>query len=169
MSQNEIAIMVQGLKKSYKNIPVLKGLDLQVKTGSIFELLVSNSAGKTTIVKILTKLMKHDSGNVTVNGFDVASKPSNVRQLISLTGQFAAVDEVLTGQKNIIMIAKLWHLSNPRQVANDLLKRSVWPMPPTAVGIIFICETPVTRYTFRLCSVYTLISCDQGGFSKQRT
>ena len=122
MLQNEIAISVQGLKKSYKNIPVLTGVDFEVKTGSIFALLGSNGAGKTTIVKILTTLLKQDSGNVTVNGFDVASKPDNVRQSISLTGQFAAVDEILTGRENLIMIARLRHLKNPRQVADDLLK-----------------------------------------------
>lgn len=123
MSPNEIAISVQGLKKSYKNIPVLLGVDFQVKTGSIFALLGSNGAGKTTIVKILTTLLKPDSGNAAVNGFDVLSKPDNVRQSISLTGQFAAVDEILTGRENLIMIARLRHLKNPRQVADDLLKR----------------------------------------------
>ena len=123
MSQNEIAISVQGLKKSYKNISVLEGVDFEVKTGHVFALLGSNGAGKTTIVKILSTLLKQDSGNVTVNGFDVASKPGHVRQSISLTGQFAAVDEILTGRENIIMIARLRHLSNPPQVADDLLKR----------------------------------------------
>ena len=123
MSQNEIAISGQGLKKSYKNIPVLEGVDFEVETGSIFALLGSNGAGKTTIVKILTTLLKQDSGNATVNGFDVVSKPGNVRQSISLTGQFAAVDESLTGRENLIMIARLRHLSNPQQVADDLLKR----------------------------------------------
>ena len=123
MSQNEIAISVQGLKKSYKNIPVLEGVDFEVKTGSIYALLGPNGSGKTTIVKILATLLKQDSGNVTVNGFDVVSKPDNVRQSISLTGQFAAVDEILTGRENLIMIARLRHLSNPHQVADDLLKR----------------------------------------------
>ena len=123
MSQNEIAISVQGLKKSYKNVPVLTGVDFEVKTGSIFALLGSNGAGKTTIVKILTTLLKQDSGTAIVNGFDVTSKPGNVRQSISLTGQFAAVDEILTGRENIIMIARLRHLKNPHQIANDLLKR----------------------------------------------
>jgi ABC-2 type transport system ATP-binding protein len=123
MPQNEIAISVQGLQKSYKKLHVLKGVDFEVKTGSIFALLGSNGAGKTTIVKILATLLKQDSGNVTVNGFDVASKPSNVRQSISLTGQFAAVDEILTGRENLIMIAKLRHLKNSRQIADDLLKR----------------------------------------------
>ncbi len=123
MSQNEIAISVQGLKKSYKSMPVLTGVDFQVKTGSIFSLLGSNGAGKTTIVRILTTLLKLDGGNASVNGFDITSKPDHVRQSISLTGQFAAVDEILTGRENLIMIAKLRHLANPRQAADDLLKR----------------------------------------------
>ena len=123
MSRNESAISVQGLKKSYKNIPVLAGVDFQVKTGSIFALLGPNGAGKTTIVKILTTLLKQDSGTAAVNGFDVVSKPVHVRQSISLTGQFAAVDEMLTGRENLIMIARLRHLSNPRHIAGDLLKR----------------------------------------------
>lgn len=123
MSQNEIAISVQELKKSYKSMPVLTGVDFQVRTGSIFALLGSNGAGKTTIVRILTTLLKPNGGTATVNGFDVISKPDCVRQSISLTGQFAAVDEILTGRENLIMIAKLRHLKNPRQVAGDLLKR----------------------------------------------
>lgn len=123
LSQNESAISVQGLKKSYKSMPVLTGVDFQVKTGSIFALLGSNGAGKTTIVRILTTLLKQDGGTAAINGFDVASKPDHVRQSISLTGQFAAVDEILTGRENLIMIAKLRHLKNPHQVADDLLKR----------------------------------------------
>ena len=123
MSQNEIAISVQGLKKSYKNISVLTGVDFTVKKGSIFALLGSNGAGKTTIIKILATLLKQDGGAATVNGFDVAAQPYNVRQSISLTGQFAAVDEVLTGRENLIMIAKLRHLKDQRQITDDLLKR----------------------------------------------
>jgi len=121
MSQNEIAISAQGLKKSYKNIPVLEGVDFEVKTGTIFALLGSNGAGKTTIVKILSTLLKQDSGNAMVNGFDVSAKPNSVRQSISMTGQFAAVDEILTGRENLIMIAKLRHLKNTQQVADNLL------------------------------------------------
>lgn len=117
------SIQVKGLKKSYKEHQVLKGVDFEVEKGSIFALLGSNGAGKTTVVKILTTLLQQDSGTATVNGFDVASKPENVRQAISLTGQFAAVDEILTGRENLIMIAKLRYLKNPRQVADDLLKR----------------------------------------------
>ena len=120
--QNQ-AIQVKGLQKSYKQLHVLKGVDFEVEKGSIFALLGSNGAGKTTIVKILTTLLKQDSGTAAVNGFDVVSKPDNVRQSISLTGQFAAVDEILTGRENLIMIARLRHLKNPRQVADDLLNR----------------------------------------------
>lgn len=120
--QNQ-AIQVQGLQKSYKQLHVLKGVDFEVEKGSVFALLGSNGAGKTTIVKILTTLLKSEGGTATVNGFDVVSKPNSVRQSISLTGQFAAVDEILTGRENLIMIAKLRHLKNPRQVADDLLNR----------------------------------------------
>lgn len=119
----EKAIEVKGLKKSYKHLPVLKGVDFEVERGTIFALLGSNGAGKTTIVKILTTLLKPDGGTAVVNGFDVAAKPDDVRQSISLTGQFAAVDEILTGRENLIMIARLRHLENPRQIADDLLKR----------------------------------------------
>jgi ABC-2 type transport system ATP-binding protein len=119
----EKAIEVKGLQKSYKKLHVLKGIDFEVKKGSIFALLGSNGAGKTTIVKILTTLLKQDSGTATVNGFDAAAKPDYVRQSISLTGQFAAVDEILTGRENLIMIVKLRHLNNPHQIAEDLLKR----------------------------------------------
>jgi ABC-2 type transport system ATP-binding protein len=117
------SIQVSGLQKSYKNLHVLKGVDFEVERGSIFALLGSNGAGKTTIVKILTTLMKPDAGTAFVNGFDVVSKAGNVRQSISLTGQFAAVDEVLTGRENLIMIARLRHLHHPRQVTDDLLRR----------------------------------------------
>lgn len=117
------AIHVTGLQKSYRDLHVLKGVDFEVARGSIFALLGSNGAGKTTIVRILTTLLKQDNGIVRVNGFDVASEPGRVRQSISLTGQFAAVDEILTGRENLVMIARLRHLSHPRQVAGDLLQR----------------------------------------------
>lgn len=123
MSQNEITISVQGLKKSYKQLDVLTGVNFAVQQGSIFALLGANGAGKTTVVKILTTLLKQDSGTAIVNGFDVALKPDRVRQSISLTGQFAAVDEILTGRENLVMIARLRHLKNPRQFADGLLNR----------------------------------------------
>ncbi len=117
------AIQVKGLKKSYKQLNVLKGVDFEVERGSIFALLGSNGAGKTTIVRILATLLKQDGGTAVVNGFDVASSPDDVRRSISLTGQFAAVDEILTGRENLVMIARLRRLKNPRRVADDLLKR----------------------------------------------
>ncbi|MEK6991743.1 ATP-binding cassette domain-containing protein [Paenibacillus sp. FSL K6-1566] len=117
------AIEVKGLRKSYKDAEVLKGVDFDVRRGEIFALLGSNGAGKTTIVRILTTLLKQGGGTAVVNGFDVASNPENVRHAISLTGQFAAVDEILTGRENLILIAKLRHLKHPRQVADDMLKR----------------------------------------------
>jgi ABC-2 type transport system ATP-binding protein len=119
----EESIEVKGLRKSFKDIEVLKGVSFEVKRGEIFALLGSNGAGKTTIVKILTTLLKQDSGTATVNEIDVAAKPNYVRQSISLTGQFAAVDEILTGRENLIMIAKLRHLINPQQIADELLNR----------------------------------------------
>lgn len=123
MIRMDNAIEVIGLRKSFKDTEVLKGTDFEVKRGEVFALLGSNGAGKTTIVNILATLLKPDAGMATVNGFDVAAEPEHVRQSISLTGQFAAVDEILTGRENLIMIARLRHLDNPRQVAEDLLNR----------------------------------------------
>ena len=119
----QTAIQVMGLKKSYQQLHVLKGVDIGVERGSIFALLGPNGSGKTTIVKILTTLLKGDGGTATVNGYDVGACPDQVRKCISLTGQFAAVDEILTGRENIVMIARLRHLAQPLQIADDLLKR----------------------------------------------
>jgi ABC-type sugar transport system ATPase subunit len=118
-----ISIQVADLQKSYKDLNVLKGVNFTVERGSIFALLGSNGAGKTTLIKILTTLLKQDGGTAIVNGFDVASKPAHVRQSLSLTGQSAAVDEMLTGRENLIMIARLQHVKQPRQVTDDLLTR----------------------------------------------
>src|SRR5512135_1589391 len=123
MTVQNISIQVKDLQKSYKKLNVLNGVHFTVDHGSIFALLGSNGAGKTTIVKILTTLLKQDGGRATVNGFDVSVEPDHVRQSISLTGQFAAVDEILTGRENLIMIARLRHLKNPRPVAEELLNR----------------------------------------------
>jgi len=87
------AIRVRGIEKSFDELHVLRGVDLDVTAGSIFALLGSNGAGKTTLVKILSTLLKSDAGTATVDGFDVAAEPGDVRESISLTGQFAAVDE----------------------------------------------------------------------------
>ncbi|MFD9669521.1 ABC transporter ATP-binding protein [Rhodococcus sp. NPDC059968] len=116
-------IRVRGLEKSYNDLRVLRGVDFDVAPGSIFALLGSNGAGKTTVVKILATLLKPDAGTATINGFDVATQPQNVRETISLTGQFAAVDEILSGRENLVLIAQLRHLKNPGQIADDLLAR----------------------------------------------
>lgn len=119
----ESAIRVQGIEKSFKNVHVLRGVDFEVARGSIFALLGSNGAGKTTLVRILSTLLKADAGTATVHGFDVAAKPGDVRESISLTGQFAAVDEILSGRENLVLIARLRHLKNPAVIADDLLAR----------------------------------------------
>ena len=119
----EAAIRVKGIEKSFKDLHVLRGVDFEVKAGTIFALLGSNGAGKTTLVRILSTLLKADAGTATVHGFDVADTPGDVRESISLTGQFAAVDEVLSGRENLVLIAKLRHLKNPGAIADDLLAR----------------------------------------------
>ncbi|MFJ3959303.1 ABC transporter ATP-binding protein [Arthrobacter sp. NPDC090010] len=117
------AITVQGVEKSYKDLHVLRGVDFAVEQGSIFALLGSNGAGKTTMVRILSTLLKADAGTATVLGADVADEPLKVRESISLTGQFAAVDEILSGRENLVLVAKLRHLKDPGVVADDLLAR----------------------------------------------
>ena len=117
------AIRVQGLTKSFNELEVLRGVDFEVAPGSIFALLGSNGAGKTTVVRILSTLLKADAGTVEVNGFDVATSAADVRESISLTGQFAAVDEILTGRENLVLVARLWHLPNAGAIADDLLRR----------------------------------------------
>src|SRR5262244_1052878 len=118
-----IAIQVNALRKSFKDTHVLRGVDFEVARGSIFALLGSNGAGKTTVVKILSTLLKADSGTARVNGFDVATQPADVRESISLTGQFAAVDEILSGRENLVLVARLRHLKDPGKIADDLLDR----------------------------------------------
>ena len=117
------AIRVQGLQKSYKELEVLRGVDFDVRRGSIFALLGSNGAGKTTVVRILSTLLRADGGTASVNGFDVATEPANVRESFSLTGQFAAVDEILSGRENLLLVAHLRHLDDPGAIADDLLER----------------------------------------------
>ena len=109
----EAAMQVQGLEKSYRDLHVLRGVDFDVERGSIFALLGSNGAGKTTVVKILSTLLKADAGTASVNGFDVATQAADVRESISLTGQFAAIDEILTGRENLVLVAQLRHLKDP--------------------------------------------------------
>ena len=116
-------IRVQGLEKSYKQLKVLRGVDFDVARGSVFALLGSNGAGKTTVVKILSTLLKADAGTASVNGFDVATQAADVRASISLTGQFAAVDEILSGRENLMLVARLRRLKDPGTIADDLLDR----------------------------------------------
>ncbi len=120
---SSLAIEVKGLQKSFKDVEVLRGVDLEVVRGSVFALLGSNGAGKTTVVRILATLLKADGGVARVNGFDVATEPGKVRESISLTGQFAAVDEILSGRENLVLVARLRRLPDPRRIAEDLLER----------------------------------------------
>jgi ABC-2 type transport system ATP-binding protein len=117
------AIEVAGLTKSYGDHAVLRGVDLSVPRGTIFALLGSNGAGKTTLVRILATLLKADGGTARVQGHDVATQAAEVRGSFSLTGQFAAVDELLSGRENLVLVAKLRHLPDPGRVADDLLAR----------------------------------------------
>ena len=117
------AIEIAGLAKSYGDQKVLRGVDLTIPVGTIVALLGSNGAGKTTVVKILSTLLKADAGAATVNGYDVATQPAQVRESISLTGQFAAVDEILTGRENLVLVASLRRLREPGQIAGELLTR----------------------------------------------
>lgn len=119
----EAAISVTNLKKAYKKIEVLEGVTFTVERGKVFALLGSNGAGKTTTINILTTLIPADSGTATVHGFDVAKHPDKVRRSISLTGQFAAVDDMLTARENLQLIADLRHISDPAKIVADLLKK----------------------------------------------
>jgi ABC-2 type transport system ATP-binding protein len=123
MTQSSAAIAARGIRKSFGEHTVLDDVDLEVDRGTIFALLGPNGAGKTTIVRILSTLLKADAGTATVAGFDVATDPADVRASISLTGQFAAVDEILTGRENLILMARLRRVKDAGQVADDLLAR----------------------------------------------
>lgn len=116
-------IQIKDVKKSYKDVEVLKGVDLEVEQGETFALLGSNGAGKTTMIKIMATLLKADTGSVEINGFDIEKNSGGIRSSISLTGQFAAIDEILTGRENLKMIARLRHLKNPNSIADELINR----------------------------------------------
>ncbi|WP_411557028.1 ABC transporter ATP-binding protein [Plantibacter sp. MPB07] len=117
------AIHLRGLTKSFGTLDVLRGVDLDVERGSIFALLGSNGAGKTTVVNILSTLLRGDGGTAQVSGFDVVSQAARVRETISLTGQFAAVDDTLSGRENLVLVARLRHLPQPKRIADELLAR----------------------------------------------
>lgn len=105
------AIKVSKLTKSFKDLKVLKGINLTVERGTILALLGPNGAGKTTTIKILSTLLLPDSGKALVDGFDILKSPEKVRASIGLTGQFAAVDEYLTGEENLKMMGRLYRFS----------------------------------------------------------
>jgi ABC-2 type transport system ATP-binding protein len=119
------AIAASGLRKAFDDKVVLDGIDLDVPAGTVFSLLGPNGAGKTTTVNVLTTLMKADAGSVRVAGHDVATETKAVRAAIGVTGQFAAVDELLTGQENLQLMADLKHLGSAeaRRLVTDLLER----------------------------------------------
>jgi len=121
---NVDAIVVKNLKKSYGKNSVLKGLDLTVKRGTMVALLGPNGAGKTTTVRIMSTLLNFDGGSVSIEGNDVKSDPEAVKSLIGLTGQSAAVDEILTGRENLIMMGQLYRLTKKSAVAraDELLR-----------------------------------------------
>jgi ABC-2 type transport system ATP-binding protein len=131
-------VAVKGLQKSYGNTEVLKGVDFTVGAGEIFALLGSNGAGKTTTIKILTTLLRPDVGTAEVCGLDVQRQARRVREAISLTGQFAAVDDVLTGRENLTMIARLRHLHDPEAEAKRQLD---------AFGLTEATDRPLAQYS----------------------
>lgn len=119
MATNYYAIATKGIKKSFGKLTVLDGIDLQVERGTVMAILGPNGAGKTTIVRILSTLLKADDGEATIDGYDVSRQADDVRSLIGLTGQYAAVDEYLTGRENLQMMGRLYHLSK-----QDALRRT---------------------------------------------
>ena len=117
------AIEVKGLAKGYKEVPVLHDVSFAVRPGTVFALLGANGSGKTTTINILTTLIKADGGSATVAGFDVAAEPGRVREVISVTGQSAAVDYILTARENLVLMGELRHIADPQQTASSLLDK----------------------------------------------
>jgi ABC-2 type transport system ATP-binding protein len=125
MVKSKYAVVAEGLQKHFGETQALRGIDLNVEEGTILSVLGPNGAGKTTAVRILTTLLRADGGRAEVAGYDVARQPEEVRRSIGLSGQYAALDEVLTGRENLEMIGRLYHLPHKqcRQRAADLLER----------------------------------------------
>jgi ABC-2 type transport system ATP-binding protein len=123
MTDDHPAVQAYGLRKAFGSLEVLKGVDVTVAAGTVFALLGANGAGKTTMVSILTTLLRPDAGRVVVAGFDVVRHPARVRQAITVTGQNVTVDPVLTGLENLALIAKLRHVPHAKTVARDLAER----------------------------------------------
>ncbi len=122
---SDISIKINNLKKSFKNLEVLKGVSFEVKRGTILALLGPNGAGKTTIIKVLSTLLPPDKGEIKINGFDVVEDAGEIRKIIGLTGQYAAIDEYLTGRENLEMMGRLYHLSKAesKKRARELLEQ----------------------------------------------
>lgn len=125
MKPNKPVIKVRNLRKSYGDLEVLKGINLEVRSGTMLALLGPNGAGKTTTVKILSTLLQYNSGSVNVYGYDVKKESDKVRSVIGLTGQSAAVDELLTGRENLVMMGRLYRLTlkSANQRADELLQQ----------------------------------------------
>lgn len=123
MSETTNAIEVRNLRKGYKEVPVLHDVSFSVEEGTVFALLGANGSGKTTTINVLTTLIEADGGTATVAGFDVATQPAKVREQISLTGQYAAVDYVLTARENLVLIGELRHVPDPERTAATLLDK----------------------------------------------
>lgn len=140
MTKKDIAISVTGLKKSYGKNLVLNGIDLTVQKGSMLALLGPNGAGKTTTVRILSTLLKHDEGEVIVDSYNVADEADKVRSVIGLTGQSAAVDELLTGRENLVMMGRLYRLTkkSAQARAEELLEE---------FDLVKAAERPVKTYS----------------------
>ena len=119
----DMALTLEALGKSFGDTVVLDGVDLHVRRGEVVALLGANGAGKTTTVNILATLLVADAGRATVCGLDVSAQSEQVREKISLTGQFAAVDDVLTGRENLVLVARLRAVPDPTRAADDLLRR----------------------------------------------
>lgn len=122
LPQKENIVTIRNVRKSFRDVVALDGIDLAIRRGEVFCLLGSNGAGKTTLVSILATLMKADAGEIRVNGYDLSREAKRVREMISLTGQYAAVDGFLTGRENLELIANLRHLEGPKAVAEAMLR-----------------------------------------------
>lgn len=121
----DIAISVKNLTKSYGKLKVLDGIDLKVERGTMLALLGPNGAGKTTTVRILSTILKADGGEIFINNTDISKDPDKVREVIGLTGQYAAIDEYLTARENLEMMGRLYHLSRAesRKRAEKLIEQ----------------------------------------------
>ena len=125
MAQSQYVVEAKGLIKSYGSLKVLKGIDLKVARGTMVALLGPNGAGKTTTIRILSTLLSFDDGTVTVEGYAVATEPDKVRRVIGLTGQSAAIDDLLTGRENLVMMGQLYRLTpaSAKARAQELLEQ----------------------------------------------